>query len=66
RWHRAFRSGSPPLHRMILLEAQARLLRLAVEFPPAQRHTHRNRLFPWDRQPAISLTVSSTLDVCAT
>lgn len=36
RWHRAFRSGSPPLHRMILLEAQARLLRLAVEFPPAQ------------------------------
>jgi AraC-like DNA-binding protein len=36
RWHRAFVSGSPVLHRMILLEAQGRLLRLAVEHPPAQ------------------------------
>jgi AraC-like DNA-binding protein len=36
RWHRAFVSGSPVLHRMILLEAQARLLRLAVEHPPSQ------------------------------
>lgn len=34
RWHAAFCSGSPLQHRMILLETEARLLRLAAQLPP--------------------------------
>ena len=34
RWHAAFCSGSPLQHRMILLETEARLLRLEDQVPP--------------------------------
>lgn len=40
RWHMAFMSGNADAHRMILLEAEARLLRLALRQPPNSPSTN--------------------------
>lgn len=39
RWHAAFASDNPDAHRLILLEAEARLLRLALRLPHAGPNT---------------------------
>jgi AraC-like DNA-binding protein len=41
RWFEAFCSNSPSRHRVILLEAEARLLRLAAQLPPLNESSSR-------------------------